>query len=366
MKKSKKGLGISILLLALGALGVALILVWNSPLLGRTLPTSETDLTLQTHVSPDITLHQTEIPITEETVEAAKIVESAGILSVEDMDSSLEQAESLKKVGGTPPKPVCSGPETMPILVLGIDNNEQADAIRLMRIDFVNEKISILSIPRDFYVPIADMSMHNIDTGRINATYGYGEYFNGAGGGVVSLATNLDYNFGVTFDHYLVLHLEEIAKYIDMIGGVDIVLDQPVADGNSYFNAGPHHLDGEMAVRFMRMRYYDSDFQRVRRQSQVLTAFYKKTMDELNWMQIIKMSIDILSDESISTDFAIKDIYTLVCLARRIESSDVNFVEIPSDMYHAATTTLGAAVQIPHDTVPAFIQSVMDGSYQPE
>lgn len=73
-----------------------------------------------------------------------------------------------------------------------------------------------------------------------------------------------------------------------------------------------------------------------------------------------------LSNRYCNPTLRLKDIYTSVCLARRIESSDVNFVEIPRDTYHAAMTTLRAAVQMPHDTVPAFIQSVRDGNYQPE
>jgi len=262
-------------------------------------------------------------------------------------------------------QPVCGSVPVMHVLMLGIDENEQADAIRLFRIDFVTEKVTVLSIPRDFYIDISDMAMHGIRKGRINATYGYGEFFNGDGGGVVSLATNIESNYGVTFDRYLVIHLKEIAKYIDIVGGVDIVLEQTVTDGYVTFNKGPHHLDGETAVYFMRMRLADSDFFRISRQSQLVTALFEKVMRERNILQIMKLGFNLLADKAIQTDFGIKDVYTYVCLASRLKSENLQFIGIPWSMFHGAFTTTGANVQIPHAEVPAFIRSVMDGTYEP-
>ena len=252
----------------------------------------------------------------------------------------------------------------MTVAVLGLDENEQTDAIRLMRLDFAQERVSVVSIPRDFWVPIVDMQEHGIEYGRINATYGYGEYFNGDGGGIESFGKNMQANFGVSFDHYLVLHFTDIEKYIDLIGGVDVTLDQPVFDRERQFSAGEHHFDGETAVIFMRMREGDSDFYRVRRQSLILTAFYKKVMHELNLWQQVKLGLAIISDRSIQTDFSAKDAYALACLASRIQSEDVAFIEIPSDLYHPMTTNRGASVIIPHAGVAGFLQSVMDGSYE--
>jgi len=102
----------------------------------------------------------------------------------------------------------------------------------------------------------------------------------------------------------------------------------------------------------------------VRRQSLVLTAFYKKVMHELNLWQQVKLGLTIIADRSIQTDFSAKDAYALACLASRIQSEDVAFIEIPSDLYHRMTTNRGASVIIPHAGVAGFLQSVMDGSYE--
>ena len=352
------------LLLLLAAALAGIYWIWNNPPFGKPLPIqsliseqatpasalTEAESTPEFTATPEVEAalpaeNPTEVPSTHESPRA----EEGQVLP--SSEPAIEQAR-------------CSTADAITVAVLGLDENEQTDAIRLMRLDFAQERVSVVSIPRDFWVPIVDMQEHGIEYGRINATYGYGEYFNGDGGGIESFGKNMQANFGVSFDHYLVLHFTDIEKYIDLIGGVDVTLDQPVFDRERQFSAGEHHFDGETAVLFMRMREGDSDFYRVRRQSLILTAFYKKVMHELNLWQQVKLAVTIISDRSIQTDFSAKDAYALACLAGRIDSADVAFIEIPSDLYHPMTTNRGASVIIPHEGVATFLQSVMDGSLE--
>jgi len=348
-----------LLAVAGGLFAVGAVWVWNQPLFGARLPQPAAT---QESAPPKI-----EQPILEETEPAADVGEQA--------DDSLETSQQTQPTaqpfdvppsdGASSDEPLCGGPESMSVLVLGIDENAQADAIRLVRVDFSEEKVSVLSIPRDFYVPIVDMAEHGIVQGRINAAYGYGEKFNGRGQGIVSVANNLEYNFGVTFDHYIVLNFDNIDKYIDQIGGVEITLEKPATDGKLYFAAGDHHMDGRTAVGFMRMRYYDTDFARIRRQSMIIKAFYTRAIDELNFFELSQLALKGLVDRNIQTDFAVKDISPLICLARQVDGNDVAFVEIPGDLYQPFTTSAGGNVQIPDFSVGPFIRSVMDGTVSP-
>jgi len=356
----RKNLGRTILIALISIVSVLIIgalVAWNSPIFGTRLPK------LNSIFNPDA-LEKRAAGFSEDSINLES--EETPEAEVDDVGNGDLQADSQPDDEPTEDREaVCNGPESMDVLILGIDENEQSDAIRLVHIDFIDSKVSVLSIPRDFYVPITDMAEYGITQGRINATYGYGEKYLGDRQGIFSLATNLNYNFGVTFDHYLVLYFSNIAEYIDEIGGIDIHLDKLVTDGSSFFPRGDHHLDGNTAVIFMRMRYYDDDFARVRRQTIVLRAFYEKVMNELTVLEQTQMGMHILTDKNIQTDFAPKDIYPLACLTRSIDTSNVKFIEIPSGMYRPATTDQGGAVQIPYDTVVPFIQSVMDGSYEP-
>lgn len=269
---------------------------------------------------------------------------------------------SMSTQAAEPAKAVCGGPDALIITVLGIDENAQADAIRLVRIDFVKQEVSTLAVPRDFWVQIADMSAYGIDENRINATYGFGEYFNGSGQGIVSLNRNLESNFGVKGDRFLVLHFTQIEEYINIVGGVDVFLDQPVEDGRLFFSGGQHHFDGATAVSFMRVREHDSDFQRVKRQTLVLSAFFKKLTSEMDPGQLLSLAKRVLTANPPITDLKLNELTATICLARRLGDGKVHFEAIPSDMYHGATTNRGAAVLIPHPEAAKFIQSVINGT----
>ena len=251
---------------------------------------------------------------------------------------------------------VCGRADALTLLILGIDENAQADAIRLARIDFSKPEINLVAIPRDFYVSVVGFEGHGIQKGRINATFGYGEYFLGAGEGAESLAENLAYNFGVEIDHQFVLHLDEIASYIDAVGGVNVTLDAPASDAFNYFPAGVNQFDGERAVAFMRIREYDSDFRRIDRQTMVLKALLEKVRSGLSPTKVLSLIVAMLKDDTTQSDLTLRDMQSFYCLSQEIEKTDIHVREIPSEMFHTYITPGGGWVLIPHVGVPDYIR----------
>ena len=63
---------------------------------------------------------------------------------------------------------------------------------------------------------------------KINASYGYGEYYLGTGKGVVQTSFTLFQNFGVEFDRYAVFHFSNFEEMIDAVGGVDLNLSEAI------------------------------------------------------------------------------------------------------------------------------------------
>lgn len=292
------------------------------------------------------------------------LVEDAGdapiLITPEAMQ--LESTSSTPTIATTPTAEAltCGRSDAITLLILGIDEHAQADAIRLARIDFSKPEINLVAIPRDFFVSVVGFEGYGIERGRINATFGYGEYFFGAGNGAESLAENLAYNFGVEIDHQFVLHLDEIARYIDAVGGVEVTLEVPASDSYNYFPAGVNQFDGEHAVAFMRMREYDSDFRRIDRQTIVLKALLDKVRDELNPVTILNLIVTMLKDDSTQSDLTLRDLQTFYCLSQEIEKKDIHVREIPTEMFHTWITPGGGWVLIPHAEVPGFIQDSLN------
>lgn len=337
---NSKLIKISISLVVISLILVGGFLLWNGSLFGKALP----EQARPTLTSPSV-----------------KTVATPGLQQTNPPPIPSEHTNSGQ---GQDVKPVCGGPAIMQILALGVDQQEQADAIRLVRIDFVDQQISVLSIPRDLWVQIPDLAEHDITEGRINASYGYGEYFNGEGGGVISFANTLYTNYNVTFDHYLVVHFDSFEKIIDQIGGVDITLDQPLdgtLQGVRFFPAGKHHLDGATAMEFVRIRFPDTDAYRVDRQTLLMQSVIAKLKDPANFTLLPGLGVSLLADQSLITDLSLSNVSKLICLAKRMDAGSVTFQSIPAEMYTGAVTSSGGNISIPSPEVAQVVQDFWNG-----
>ncbi len=173
------------------------------------------------------------------------------------------------------------------VLLLGSDDDSKfsgdhvlSQSMILVRIVPSTKQVTMLSIPRDLWVPLSTGG-----SGKIDGAYSYG----GAGAAVATVARD----FGVHIDDYIWIGLLGLVKLIDAIGGIDVVTSNPVLDdyypadiyGNYPYGyervavlGGPQHLDGLHAMQYVRSRHGDlqSDLGRSQRQQQVLIAIRQK------------------------------------------------------------------------------------------
>ena len=270
-------------------------------------------------------------------------------------------AGEKSNVAGSSAATVCGQSEPMIFLGLGIDEQEQSDVIRLVRLDFLANKILVLSIPRDFWVPIPGMTQYDITQFKINAAYGYGEYYLGRGQGVVLTSNTIYQDFGINFDRYAVFHFSNFVDLVDAVGGVDIVLDKPIG---AYGTSGKTHLDGATALEYARAREADSDMFRVRRQSAIISALYSKVLMPENLLKLPKLGVRFLSDKTVITDLSVKDMYSLICLANKLNRDSIVFQDIPADYYRVSHTNTGRYILLPTKEAAGFVQDfILKGKY---
>lgn len=318
--------------------------LWTNPILGRQLPqfTGETIKTF------------TPLPAVQTALSGTSTPSSEQLPTKEH--SQKEQESKVKRSDA-----VCGQTEPMIVLALGIDEVEQADVIRLVRIDFIERRILVLSIPRDFWVPIPGLEEYNITQFRINAAYGYGQYFDGPRQGVVKFSETVYYNYGINFDHYGAVHFGVFENMIDAIGGVDFYLDGPIG---AYGSAGYHHMNGADALLFARERKYDLDAYRIQRQSIIIDAFIDKIRQPENLARIPALGAQIIKDEGVVTDFSLRDVYTFLCFIQELNEDSLVFMDMPVDYYTPMITNMGQYIKVPKPEATTYIQDlILNGNY---
>ena len=133
----------------------------------------------------------------------------------------------------------------------GKDTPKRTDAMLLVSFDPENSQVSVLSLPRDTRVTIPGRRGHD----KINAAYAYGG---------VNLAKRTVANLlQVPVNHYMQVDWQGFIKVVDMLGGVDLDVEQdmdyedPYADLKIHLKKGKQHLNGGTATDYVKT---DMDF----------------------------------------------------------------------------------------------------------
>ncbi len=276
------------------------------------------------------------------------------------------------------PQPLCGGPAVMNILAVGSDARGEhylyglADVIRLVRVDFVNARVTILEVPRDLWVAIPEISDHyDITHGKLNQSYLYGNkglgYYDGPGQGPGLLARTLSLNFGAQPDHYIAVNMKTFEAIVDAVNGIDVYLPYDVEvftpeypDGYGV-EAGQHHFDGQTALWVARIRQYGT-FSRAENQNIIMCALRRKLLSPA----IVPAVPQLIQDfqRYVQTDLSPAQINQLACLATQMDGTNVVFASFPMELFtvekiydpqlKATTSILDADFNILRDYVNQF------------
>jgi LCP family protein required for cell wall assembly len=188
------------------------------------------------------------------------------------------------------------------VLLLGGDAGPgrwglRTDTMILVSADRASGRTSLISIPRNLQrlrfppgSPLAERFPDGFDD-LANAVYPYvstkQDLLDAYGGDGVqpearAVAEAVGYSLGVRIDDYVLVNMQGFLELVDAVGGVTVELDSSVPlppnlpgakrEIPSSIGPGVVELDGTLALAFARSRSADSDYQRMDRQRQLLSA----------------------------------------------------------------------------------------------
>jgi len=256
--------------------------------------------------------------------------------------------------------PTWAGTDRVTVLVLGVDERSQesgpwrTDTIMLLTLDPMSRQAGALSIPRDLWVPIPGYS-----DGRINTAHFLGDLYNYPGGGQALAAETVEYNLGIPIDYTVRINFQAFVVMVDQIGGIDVyvetTIDDPLYPDYNYgydplhIEAGWHHFDGEMALKYARTRHTSSDFDRAQRQQQVTMAILDRVTSYELLPELARAAPELHKtlSSSVLTDMALDQMLALGNLAIDVDREAIRFGVIDQTCTQPWMTPEGAQVLVP-------------------
>ena len=254
-----------------------------------------------------------------------------------------------------------NGQETINFLLIGSDKRSGTSfrtdtmVVAILRPD--EGQVSLISIPRDLWVSIPGW-----DNNRVNTAYQHGISVGYPGGGPGLLKDTIQYNLGIRIDHTAMVDFDGFRKIVDTLGGVDIPVSCPYTDWklidpsynpeneNNWFlytvNPGVIHMDGDLALWYARSRQKSSDFDRGRRQQEVLRAIFTQALRAGTLTRIPELYNNV--KDSVETDLGLGDLLQLALYAPKMTNADIRSYYIRPPYVTSWITSGGAYVLSPN------------------
>jgi LCP family protein required for cell wall assembly len=124
-------------------------------------------------------------------------------------------------------------------------NGINSDVVMILHLNPTTHSVSILSIPRDLFVPNARIQGAN----KIDAALFQGP---------TQLVAAIQEDFAIPIQHYVELNFDSFASVVDALGGINMYFPEPVYDAESDLDVttvGCHHLNGFHALQVVRARH---------------------------------------------------------------------------------------------------------------
>jgi LCP family protein required for cell wall assembly len=272
-----------------------------------------------------------------------------------NITGSMREGEPTPPTAIPSPVPIFELPDgTTNILLLGKDVNAdgsgdgRTDTMIVVSVNRETGTASMISLPRDLYVYMPNRIMSRLNTAV-------------ALGGVELLEQTILYNFGIPIHYYAQVDFEGFKRVVDLLGGVRMAVSCPLEDWRLIspeldptleeswerfkLEAGMHQMDGDLALWYARSRLTTTDFDRGRRQQQLLQGMLNQSID----LGLVAKAPELWSafNEVVETDMDIGRILQMASLAPDVRNNGIQHLYLAGKMQAWTVPESGASVQLP-------------------
>lgn len=183
-------------------------------------------------------------------------------------------------------------------------------------------------------------------------------------GGFQLLANTLQTNFGIYPTNYAMIDMAGFMEVIDVLGGIEVTTELYTGDAcETYLNPnkwcevypGTISMDRDWALWYVRARYNSSDFDRMRRNQEVVKAIFDKAISPSGLLKTPQLMV--IFESQVESNIRSDQLFPMMKLAKNINSDhDVRKFTIGPNETIPWTTDMGASVLLPN--TPA-IQAIL-------
>ena len=224
----------------------------------------------------------------------------------EGAEPAAQAPEGTPVPAATPEATATAKPvERLNILLMGIDAFENGgtssgtmphtDVMMLIAINFDENKVDLISLPRDtlttapgYYGYYKLNGVFNVGLGGWKRPVGTSNEL--ADGFLLTCRAAEEWMGGISIPYYYGLDFQAVIDIVDAIGGIDYDVDQwfRSMSGQHSYGKGMHHLDGDAVMGYLRIRNQADglDSSRTARQRRMMVAIFKKLKNEGKLSQI--------------------------------------------------------------------------------
>ena len=227
------------------------------------------------------------------------------------------------------------------ILVLGIDESLErenwgsfrTDTMIFMSIDFANNDVAMISLPRDSYVWIYGKNYRQ----RINTAFASGGGKDGSGFEYAMNTVSLLLG-GVPVNHYVCFDMNVVKEVVNAMGGLYYDVDIEFTMCGRPYELGYQYMDGQAVLDYCRERHVDSDIGRTARQRAMIMAIFQE-MKNTGQIQDVP-DIYTAVTGNIYTDLSFSQICSLAAFAMDLDMEGIHEYALPGDYLNIDGTSL--------------------------